>query len=327
MGIFDSLGDGFTVVIVSIVVMFMTGAIFAVARLSNLLVAVKTEAEQASHEARRREAEMLKRTKQIQDRLLMQTLDLKQVGIVDKGIKDLIENVDPQLLLDFRSIVYDKRLGSGSFGDCYKGYLGRTPAAIKKMRVGLIDEEGFGAFKKEVLVLAALDHPNVVRLLGFCYKPVLLIVMDFVDGGTLQDWIAKQQGVTPADDDIYPILIGTARGMSYLHAQETPILHRDIKSENILLTKDLVPKIADLGEARELAENKVSSCPALVLHYFVISSHSPFCADNDHSRDARVYGTRGNQRRALRNASRRLLLCNCDERDLRGQATLSRPPS
>ncbi len=46
--------------------------------------------------------------------------------------------------------MYDKRLGSGSFGDCYKGYLGRPPAAIKKMRVGLIDEEGFGARAREL---------------------------------------------------------------------------------------------------------------------------------------------------------------------------------
>ena len=86
-------------------------------------------------------------------------------------------------------------------------------------------------------------------------KPALLIVMDFVAGGTLRSFIEK--GELPPLRTTITILEGCARALSYLHAMDPmPILHRDIKSENILLTKELEPKIADLGEARAMAHNK-----------------------------------------------------------------------
>ena len=89
-------------------------------------------------------------------------------------------------------------------------------------------------------------------------KPCLLIVMDFVDGGTLSAYIEAQNPAEPPSlDAVMKILTGSAKGLEYLHAWEPmPILHRDIKSENILLTKDLDPRIADLGEARAMARDQ-----------------------------------------------------------------------
>ena len=98
-------------------------------------------------------------------------------------------------------------------------------------------------------------------------KPCLLIVMDFVDGGTLAAYIEAQDPAEPPPlDAMMKILTGSAKGLEYLHAWEPmPILHRDIKSENILLTKDLDPRIADLGEARAMARDQAMT---IVRFYF-----------------------------------------------------------
>ena len=107
-------------------------------------------------------------------------------------------------------------------------------------------------------VLAAIDHDNIVTFMGYSLKPTLLIVMEFVEGGTLSDYLAAQDPLEPPSFvEMTKILIGSARAFAYLHLTEPlPILHRDIKSENILVTKDLQPRVADLGEARVMAENR-----------------------------------------------------------------------
>ena len=87
--------------------------------------------------------------------------------------------------------------------------------------------------------------------------PFLLIVMEFVSGGTLSDFVDNTDPLDPPNFEVVmKILIGSAKGLAYLHATEPmPILHRDIKSENILLTDDYDARVADLGEARVMAED------------------------------------------------------------------------
>ena len=134
--------------------------------------------------------------------------------------------------------------------------------AIKKMRAGLIDKDGFKSFSNEVIMLSEVNHKNIVRLVGFCLSPSLLIVMQFVDGGSLENFIKKTATSEPPSKlQLLQILVGIARAIEHLHAHCTrsddgsvavssPIIHRDIKSDNVLLTSDLQSKLADLGEAR-----------------------------------------------------------------------------
>ena len=124
------------------------------------------------------------------------------------------------------------------------------------MRAGLIDKEGFESFCKEVVMLAKLTHENIVSFVGYVLEPALLIVMDFVAGGTLRAFIksAYENVEPPGLQKSIKILEGCARALEYLHAMDpAPILHRDIKSENILLTENLEPRLADLGEARTMS--------------------------------------------------------------------------
>ena len=106
-------------------------------------------------------------------------------------------------------------------------------------------------------MLSKVEHINIVAFVGYCVDPFLLIVMDFVSGGTLSDFVKKNDPAElPSMEMVMKILIGSATGLAYLHAAEPmPILHRDIKSENILLTEEFEPRIADMGEARVMTED------------------------------------------------------------------------
>ena len=125
------------------------------------------------------------------------------------------------------------------------------------MRVALTDKKGFKAFCKEVVTLSNLDHINIVALVGYVLEPCLLIVMEYIGGGTLSDFIEAQDPADPAPvATMMKILKGAALGLQYIHAWEPmPILHRDIKSDNILLTEAFESRIADFGEARTMARD------------------------------------------------------------------------
>ena len=244
-----------------------------------------TRAEDAKKGLEKEVSDLEKQNEKIRKEVAVSGLNEMQVRLVEENASDIDRNVRPEFKLDWRTIKFMLLLGSGTFGDCYKGSIGtqevavsgvlaavcairrqhRTDTAlyvcwqIKKMRAGLIDKDGFDSFSKEVVMLAQLDHENVVTFKGYCLKPALLIVMDFVAGGTLKAFVtsANEEGHPPRLQTVTKILEGCALALAYLHTMDpAPILHRDIKSENILLTEKLEPRIADLGEARTMAQNK-----------------------------------------------------------------------
>ena len=119
-------------------------------------------------------------------------------------------------------------------------------------------------------MLATVNHPHLVEFVGYVSKPSLLIVMGYVNGGTLLGYVLEKRkrsikkfGTEESSwemldvRDTLRILMQVADGICHLHAMRPRmIIHRDIKSENILITKDRVPKIADLGEARKVDQQK-----------------------------------------------------------------------
>merc|ERR1719230_1980867 len=171
-----------------------------VARSKLFAAEVAAEAEREREEAEQRELELLEQNKRIeeqnrriQDQLMLTQLNAKQVAIVEANSMDLDKQVPAVFQIDWRALLFEGRLGSGSFGDCYRGRTksGGRPVAIKRMRSGLVDEEGFQAFRREVVMLSKVDHFNIVSFFGYSTDPFLLIAMDFVSGGTLRDLVEK----------------------------------------------------------------------------------------------------------------------------------------
>ncbi|KAG0597364.1 hypothetical protein M758_UG331900 [Ceratodon purpureus] len=144
------------------------------------------------------------------------------------------------------------KIGQGSFGAVYKGYLheNANPVAVKQLFIK--NQQSITEFLNEVVVVTAIKHRNLVNLKGCCIREdQRLLVYEYLDNNDLAHHLFYQRGgqqlTWPAR---FNICLGVARGLYYLHASAQPrIIHRDIKASNVLMDRELQPKIADFGLA------------------------------------------------------------------------------
>jgi serine/threonine protein kinase len=178
--------------------------------------------------------------------------DVKQpvhVNSVDIS-KMLMDQNDPaEFEIAYERLVYGKKLGAGGFKDCFAGTLDGEPVAIGEFRLQEFTQEDLKEIKHEISVLKQLRHDNIVSFIGIStHAKHLCIVTELCENGDLYDYMRK----TPKPP--FPQMIGymydIAFGVSYLHTRRPSIIHRDLKSMNLLISKDGHLKIIDFGLAR-----------------------------------------------------------------------------
>ncbi|KQJ97162.1 cysteine-rich receptor-like protein kinase 2 [Brachypodium distachyon] len=151
----------------------------------------------------------------------------------------------------------ESKLGEGGFGDVFKGLLknGKT-VAVKRLTV-METSRAQADFESEVKLISNVHHRNLVRLLGCSRKgPKCLLVYEYMANSSLDKFLFGDRRGILNWKQRFNIIVGMARGLAYLHEEfHVCIIHRDIKSSNVLLDDDFQPKIADFGLARLLPED------------------------------------------------------------------------
>ncbi|XP_050234993.1 probable LRR receptor-like serine/threonine-protein kinase RFK1 isoform X2 [Mercurialis annua] len=144
------------------------------------------------------------------------------------------------------------KIGEGGFGPVFKGLLSDgTVIAVKQLSSK--SRQGNREFLNEIGMISCLQHPNLVKLLGFCVEnDQLLLVYEYMENNSLARALFDEKSQLKLDwSTRLKICIGIAKGLAFLHEESRlKIVHRDIKATNVLLDKDLNPKISDFGLAR-----------------------------------------------------------------------------
>ncbi|XP_011028449.1 PREDICTED: probable leucine-rich repeat receptor-like protein kinase At5g49770 isoform X3 [Populus euphratica] len=148
-------------------------------------------------------------------------------------------------------------IGSGGYGNVYRGVLPTGELiAIKRAQQGSM--QGGLEFKTEIELLSRVHHKNVVSLLGFCFdRGEQMLVYEFVPNGSLMESLSGKTGIRLDWVRRLKVALGAARGLAYLHElANPPIIHRDIKSSNILLDERLNAKVADFGLSKPMGDSE-----------------------------------------------------------------------
>uniref|UniRef100_J3N3H9 Protein kinase domain-containing protein n=1 Tax=Oryza brachyantha TaxID=4533 RepID=J3N3H9_ORYBR len=149
------------------------------------------------------------------------------------------------------------KLGEGGFGDVFKGLLqnGKT-VAVKGLTV-METSRAKADFESEVKLISNVHHRNLVWLLGCSSKgSQCLLVYEYMANGSLDKFLFGEKRGTLNWKQRFNIIVGMARGIAYLHQEfHVCIIHRDIKSSNVLLDDEFQPKVADFGLARLLPDD------------------------------------------------------------------------
>ncbi|RLM66738.1 serine/threonine-protein kinase STY8-like isoform X1 [Panicum miliaceum] len=156
-------------------------------------------------------------------------------------------NVD-RILLQIR-----EKIASGSSGDLFRGTYHGMDVAIKFLRAEHVNDSSKVEFLQEIMILKSVNHDNVVRFYGACTKQrKYVIVTEYMPGGNLYDFLHEQKNNLDLTM-VLRIAIGISKGMDYLH--QNNIVHRDLKTANLLMGSDHVVKIADFGVSRHPSQD------------------------------------------------------------------------
>jgi serine/threonine protein kinase len=158
-----------------------------------------------------------------------------------------------------------EKLGQGGFGGVYKGFLQDSNSFVAVKRVSKQSKQGIKEYASEVKIISRLRHRNLVQLIGWCHeRGELLLIYEFMPNGSLDSHLFTEESLLIWETR-YKVAQGLALALVYLHEEwEQCVVHRDIKSSNIMLDSNFNAKLGDFGLAR-LVDHVKGSLTSTVL--------------------------------------------------------------
>ncbi|KAH6798859.1 Protein kinase superfamily protein [Perilla frutescens var. frutescens] len=165
------------------------------------------------------------------------------------------------LKIHWGELVLKERIGAGSFGTVHRAEWNDSDVAVKILMEQDFHAERFKEFLREVAIMKRLRHPNIVLLMGAVTEPPnLSIVTEYLSRGSLYRLLHKHGAREVLDERRrLSMAYDVAKGMNYLHKHNPPIVHRDLKSPNLLVDKKYTVKVCDFGLSRLKANTFLSS--------------------------------------------------------------------
>lgn len=161
--------------------------------------------------------------------------------------------------IPFESLTFHERIGNGSFGEVYRATWISKPdrevrtVAVKRVPRHSVTRQKVASMLTEIDVVSGSAHPNIIRTMGWCDEPYVLVVLEYANGGSLRDYLASQSSRLEPGwvHEKTRLAIDAAAGISYLHGRG--VLHRDIKADNMLVAcygdSSRTVKVGDFGSA------------------------------------------------------------------------------
>lgn len=178
--------------------------------------------------------------------------------------------------IDTRLLKFHNKMASGSQCELFRGTYCSQDVAIKVFKSEHVSLDLQREFAQEVYIMRKIRHKNVVQFIGACTQPPsLFIVTEFMSRGSLYDFLHKQKGVFKLPS-VLKVAIDVCKGMNYLH--QNNIIHRDLKTANILMDENEVVKVADFGVARVKTQSGVMTAETGTYRWMApeVIEHKPY---------------------------------------------------
>ncbi|XP_039161908.1 serine/threonine-protein kinase EDR1 [Eucalyptus grandis] len=169
---------------------------------------------------------------------------------MDSTTDKVVDDVNVGDEIQWEDLDIDELIGQGSYGKVYHASWNGTDVAVKEFW----DQDDF---RQEVRIMRGLRHPNVVLFMGAVARPPS-IIMEFLPRGSLDGYIHRPD--CPIDEECrINMALDGARGMNYLHTRVPTIVHRDLKSSNLLVDQNWNVKVCDFGSSHLMSDTSLSS--------------------------------------------------------------------
>ncbi|ETP35091.1 TKL/DRK protein kinase [Phytophthora nicotianae P10297] len=176
----------------------------------------------------------------------------------NKTLKILLDSEHLQgKRIPYDSLVFERAVSKGASGEVWIcQYNGQKVAAKRLLQTKEQNAEKVQAFAAEIELSASLVHPHIVEFIGVAWNSLnnLTMVLEFFPMGNLQNYLQKNADLLSWARDKIHMAVGVAQALKYLHDRTPPLIHRDLKSNNILLTDKLEPKLIDFGVSRDTVD-------------------------------------------------------------------------